>query len=180
MMPQKQNPDFLELIRGGSARIIGNLSGALNLLKGLPTGYQRDLQNDKGLLFEATDRIEEMLRVLRRGLQGLHWNPRALAAQLSDESLYATDLAESLVAKGVPFAQAHRAMGQLLSHAQRKGSRLGELPLATFRRFSPAFDPAVYRMLDPAASVRRKKSFGSTHPTMVAQAIRRWNSLLSR
>ncbi|MBI3615998.1 MAG: argininosuccinate lyase [Candidatus Omnitrophica bacterium] len=180
MMPQKQNPDFLELVRGGSARVIGNLTGILTLLKGLPTGYQRDLQNDKEFLFEALDRTEGMLTVLAHGFQGLHWNKKNLDSQLRDESLYATDLAEYLVAKGVSFTQAHRAVGKLLSYAEGQGSRLRSLPLAAFHRFSPAFDQKVYRLLDPLASVQRKRSVGSTHPQRVALSIRRWKTALNR
>ncbi len=178
MMPQKQNPDFLELIRAGSSRIIGNLTAILNLLKGLPTGYQRDLQNDKELLFEGIDRIEGMLAVLAVGFRGIHWNRKKLANSLSDESLYATDLAEYLVSKGIPFSQAHRAVGQLLSHVDHQGTRLRSLELTALRRFSPAFDQGVYRLFDPISSVRRKRSTGSTNPMMVTQAIRRWKAAL--
>ena len=180
MMPQKQNPDFLELVRAGTARVTGNLNAALTLLKGLPTGYQRDLQNDKELLFEAVDRTEGMLEVLTLGFRSLRWNPARLAAQLKDESLYATDLAEYLVERGIPFAQAHQAVGQLLLNADRQGKRLADLPLALFRRFCPAFDSRVYSLLHATASVRRKKSAGSTHPAKVAQSIRRWAQRLSR
>ncbi len=180
MMPQKQNPDFLELIRGGCARVTGNLAAALTLLKGLPTGYQRDLQGDKELLFEALDRIEGMLEVLRLGMGGIGWNREKLNAQMKEESLYATDLAEFLVAEGVPFAQAHRAVGQLLLYADRAGKRLADLPLSAFRRFAPAFDGRVYSLLNPSASVRRKRSAGGTHPAAVARAIRRWAQWLKR
>lgn len=179
MMPQKQNPDFLELTRGGSAQTIGNLSAMLTLLKGLPSGYQRDLQMDKEILFEAVDRAEGTLAVLAVGFHGIQWSRQAMTAQLKDESLYATDLAEFLVAKGVPFAQAHQAVGRLLARADRQESGLRSLSLETFRRFSPAFDSSVYRLLDPAASVRRKQSFGSTHPAQVARQIQRWKKRLN-
>jgi len=179
MMPQKQNPDFLELTRAGSARTIGNLSAMLTLLKGLPSGYQRDLQMDKEILFEAVDRAERTLAVLAVGFHGIQWSRQAMAAQLKDESLYATDLAEYLVTKGVPFTQAHQAVGRLLAHADRQGRSLRSLSLETFRRFSPAFDSGVYRLLDPLTSVRRKRSPGSTNPGRVAQAIRRWKKRLS-
>ena len=178
MMPQKQNPDFLELTRAGSARIIGNLSAMLTLLKGLPSGYQRDLQLDKEILFEAVDRMEGMLAVLAVGFHGIRWSRQAMAAQLKDESLYATDLAEYLVTKGVPFAQAHRSVGQLLSHADRTKTNLKTMPLAVYRKFSTAFGQDVVRLLDPAVSVQRKRSVGSTNPAQVRRQIRRWKSLL--
>ena len=180
MMPQKQNPDFLELTRGGSARIIGNMTGMLNLLKGLPTGYQRDLQNDKELLFEAIDRVEGMLAAVTLGFRGIQWNRKKVAAQLADDSIFATDLAEYLVKKNVPFAQAHQAVGKLLSHAGRNGGSVRTMTLAEFRRFSPVFDKNIYGLFDPAASVRRKRSAGSTHPAQVRQAIRRWKTALAK
>ncbi|MBI3322210.1 MAG: argininosuccinate lyase [Candidatus Omnitrophica bacterium] len=190
MMPQKQNPDFLELTRGGCARMAGNLSAMLTLLKGLPSGYQRDLQLDKEILFEGMDKVEGMLEALTVGLKGLTWNKRALNCQLEDESLYATDLAEYLVGKGVPFAEAHRAVGRLLAYSAATGRPIrarkthsGEKParrldLATLRRFSPAFGPDALRLIDSAASVRRKRSAGSTNPAMVRAALRRWRRKL--
>lgn len=178
MMPQKQNPDFLELVRAGSARVAGNLSAAVTLVKGLPTGYQRDLQLDKELLFEAADRVKGMLGVLTPGFKAIRWNLAALNAQLADEALYATDLAEYLVAKGIPFADAHQAVGQLLAYANRRGTALRSLPLAAFQRFSRAFDADVRRLLDPSVSVERKRSLGSTNPRLVRQAIRRWKARL--
>lgn len=180
MMPQKQNPDFLELTRAGCARLAGNLSAMLSLLKGLPSGYQRDLQLDKPILFEGIDQAEGMLEALTLGLKGLKWDREALARQLRDESLYATDLAEYLVAKGVSFAQAHRAVGRLLSHVASRRAPLRTLPLADYRRFSPAFGPDARRLLDPNVSVRRKRSAGSTNPDMVRQAIRRWKTQLRK
>lgn len=186
MMPQKQNPDFLELVRGESARVIGDLTSFFTLVKGLGSGYQRDLQLDKGILFDALDRTAGILSVLNPGIQGMHWNAAAARLQLQDESLYATDLAEYLVQKGIPFAQAHRAVGQLLAYADRKskgvpGLRPGtlkSLPLSEWRKFSPAFGPNAVRLLHPAASVRRKKSAGSTNPGQVAQQIKKWKSRL--
>ncbi|MBI3332576.1 MAG: argininosuccinate lyase [Candidatus Omnitrophica bacterium] len=180
MMPQKQNPDFLELVRGGCARITGNLAAILTLLKGLPSGYQRDLQNDKELLFEGLDRIDGMLAVLIEGFGGIRWIRENLKRQTEDESLYATDLAELLVARGIPFAQAHRSVGQLFAHADRTGKSVGSLPLETVRRFSKAFGPELYALLDPAASVRRKRSAGGTNPLLVRQAIRRWKGIVRR
>ena len=178
MMPQKQNPDFLELIRANAARLIGNLSAILTLLKGLPSGYQRDLQLDKEILFEGLDKIEQMLAVLTLGFQRIRWNKEKLAAQMKDDALYATDLAEYLVAKGVPFAQAHRSVGQLLAEADRRKSSVRSLPLATFQRCDAAFKADVYRLFDPAVSVARKRSAGSTNPTLVSQTIRRWKKIV--
>lgn len=187
MMPQKQNPDFLELIRANSAKLIGDQTSFLTLLKGLPSGYQRDLQLDKELLFESLDRAEAMLEVMAAGLKGIRWNPAALDAALQDESLYATDLAEYLVEKGVPFARAHRAVGQLLAHVDWKSKRvpglrpgiLKTLPLSEWRKFSPAFGADAVHLLNPSVSVRRKKSAGSTSPVEVARQMKRWKRSLT-
>ncbi len=178
MMPQKQNPDFLELIRANSAKLIGDQTSFITLLKGLPSGYSRDLQLDKEIVFEALDRAEGMVEVLAAGAAGLRWNKPALDAQLQDDSLYATDLAEYLVKKGLPFAQAHRVVGQLLAHADQAGKTLSKLSPGTFRRFSPAFGRDVLKLFNPAVSVFRKRSPGSTHPAQVAKQIQRWKLLL--
>ncbi len=175
MMPQKQNPDFLELTRGGAAKVIGSLTSLLTLLKGLPSGYQRDLQLDKQILFEAVDQVEGMLSVISVGLRGIRWNRPAMTAQLKNESIYATDLAEYLVAKGVPFAKAHRAVGQLLAHAEKTRSSLKRLPVVEFAK---EFGPDAPRLIDPRASVLGKRSAGSTHPSQVAKQIRRWKLAL--
>ena len=180
MMPQKQNPDFLELVRANSARLIGNLTSLLALLKGLPSGYQRDLQLDKEILFDSLDRSEAMLGILAQGISTIRWNPNRISQQLQENALYATDLAEYLVARGVPFSQAHQAVGQLLQFSEQKKKPLRALPLPDWRRFSPAFGADVLRLLDPQASVRQKKSSGSTNPRLVLQAIRRWKIKLGR
>lgn len=179
MMPQKQNPDFLELIRAGAAHVAASLNGITILLKGLSSGYQRDLQGDKELLFAGIDKVEAMLEVLTEGFQSMHWNPRSLERQLADPSLYATDCAEYLVAQGVAFAQAHRIVGRLFVHAEKAGTKVSQLPLSTLRRFSPLFDSNLFRLFDPSVSVSRKRSHGSTHPVLVKKAIGRWKKLLS-
>lgn len=179
MMPQKQNPDFLELIRAGSARISGQLAAGLALFKGLPSGYQRDLQWDKAIVFEALDQAQGMVELLTDGFGGLRWNEARTRRALEDPSLYATDLAEYLAMKKIPWALAHQAVGRLLAHAQVRGIPAARMPLQEIRRFSPAFGPDLYRLFDPRVSVGRKRSFGSTSPQEVARAIRRWQRLLA-
>jgi argininosuccinate lyase len=179
MMPQKQNPDFLELIRAGCARVSGHLAAGLTLFKGLPSGYQRDLQWDKVILFEALDQAQGMVELLTDGFGGLRWNEARMRLALEDQALYATDLAEYLAMKKIPWALAHRAVGRLLAHAQERGIPVARMPLKEIRRFSPAFGPDLYRLFDPRVSVARKRSFGSTSPKEVARAIRRWRRLLT-
>ena len=176
MMPQKQNPDFLELTRAGTGILVGTLTALLMVTKGLPSGYNRDLQADKGPLFRALDTAEGMLAVLAEGFHGLRVRRDRIAETLRDEALYATDLAEYLVAKGVPFAQAHRAVGELMGYCRRHRQQPSELTLATWRQFSSHFAEEARRLCDPAVSVARKRSLGSTNPRLVAQQLRLWLS----
>lgn len=174
MMPQKQNPDFLELTRAGAGKIIGGLTGLLSICKGLPSGYNRDLQLDKEPLFAAIDVSRGMLAVLAEGFRGVIVHRPRIAQALRDDALYAGDLAEYLVARGVPFAQAHRAVGELMGYCRRRGQRPSSLPVTILRRFSPSFDEGARRLFDPDVSVNRKRSLGSTNPQLVADALRRW------
>ena len=174
MMPQKQNPDFLELTRAAAGKWIGALNGLLSVCKGLPSGYNRDLQMDKEHLFDAVEIVPLTLNVLAEGFQGLEIQRRRIAEALKDESLYATDCVEYLVAKGVPFAQAHRAVGELMGYCRRNQTQPSKLPLKTIQRFSPSFGKEVERLFDPEVSVARKRSYGSTNPTLVGGEIRRW------
>lgn len=178
MMPQKQNPDFLELVRGSSACIIGRLTGLLTLLKGLSSGYNRDLQLDKEIVLDAFDKIDGILSVLILGFNGIRFNRVRMERQLADESLYATDLAEYLVQKGLPFSEAHRAVGQLLAHADKNNQSLKTLPLSVYRKFSSRFGPDAARLINPAVSVSRKQSAGSTNPGQVRQQIAAWKKAL--
>ena len=179
MMPQKQNPDFLELTRAGAGRLIGLLTGLLAACKALPSGYNRDLQVDKEHLFAAVDTAEGILTVLAQGFQGLKIHRPPIEAALQDEALYATDLAEHLVGKGVPFARAHRTIGELMGYCRRHHQPLPKLSEATLRRFSPHLTTAdVRRLLNPSVSVARKRSSGSTHPTQVWRQLQRWRRLL--
>ncbi len=123
LMPQKRNPDGLELARGKAARLVGDLGAALTLLKGLPSGYDKDLQEDKELLFSAFDTLFLVLPATRETVAGLRCEEQALAAAVDDEGLLATDLADELVRRGVPFREAHAAVGRLLRRAETEGVR---------------------------------------------------------
>ncbi len=180
MMPQKQNPDFLELTRAGAGILIGKLTGLLSVLKGLPTGYNRDLQVDKEHLIEAVDLSGGMLQVLTEGFKGLKIKRQKIEEALKDESLYATDLAEVLVGQGVSFAQAHRAVGELMGYCRRAGKSPSQLPVKILQQFSPHFDSGIHRLLNPAVSVSRKRSLGSTNPHRVLRELRRWKVSLRR
>jgi argininosuccinate lyase len=178
-MPQKKNPDVLELIRGQAALLTGRLAAGLGMMKGLPLSYNRDLQWDKSLLFGAVDATGQSLRVLARLLGHVRLN-REQARRLSvSETLCAADVAEYLVTRGVAFADAHRIVGALIAGMERQGRRVRDVSLQELRRFSPRFDRAAMSLFDPRRSVERKRSLGSTNPRLVQREVARWQRRLS-
>ncbi len=178
LMPQKKNPDVLELIRGQAGLSIGQLTAFLIVMKGLPLSYNRDLQWDKRYVFGAVEHSRQALTVLERLLRHVRIRSSRLAHLLDSDALCATDLAEYLVTRGVPFAHAHDVVGRVVAYAERAGKRLRELTVPELRRFSPRFDKAAPALTDPIRSVERKRSIGSTNPRMVARALARWRRRL--
>ncbi len=178
LMPQKKNPDVLELIRGQAGLVFGQLTALLTVMKGLPLSYNRDLQWDKPCVFGAVEATEAALAVLERLVCHVSIRTTALPRLLRSDALCAADLAEYLVTRGVPFAEAHALVGRLVAAAERAGKRLRDLSVTELRRISPHFDAGVRAMLDPVRSVQRKRSFGSTNPRQVAAAITRWQRRL--
>ena len=178
LMPQKKNPDVLELIRGQAGLIFGGLVGLLTVLKGLPLSYNRDLQWDKTVLFQAVDQMTGSLEVLERLVRHLRILRPHATRLLGNDTLCATDLAEFLVRHKVPCATAHRLVGGLVAEAERRGVPLRGLSLAEFRRASPHFNHSVRALLDPRASVARKRSAGSTNPQQVKRALAGWRQRL--
>jgi argininosuccinate lyase len=172
MMPQKKNPDVAELVRGRTGRMIGALVALLTTLKGLPLAYNRDLQEDKGLLFDAAATLGDALRILAAMLPALVFD-RARMAAASDGLLLATDLADLLVERGVPFRQAHEMVGGLVRHCLRTGTGIRDLDAATLREHAPLLELATVRALTPAASVARRRALGGTAPTQVRRALAR-------
>ena len=174
LMPQKKNPDVLELIRGQAGIVAGQLSALLTVLKGLPLAYNRDLQWDKQCLIDAVAASRAGLRVLAVLLRHARIRTERLGALLATDSSCATDLAEHLVSRGAAFADAHTVVGRVVAYAERRGVPLGRLRLEELRRFSPRFDRAALACLDPRRSVARKRSEGSTNPAQVRRALARW------
>ncbi len=179
LMPQKKNPDVAELTRGKSARLIGNLMSLLTLLKGLPMTYNRDLQEDKEPLFDSVDTISTALEVFTEMVSGMDVNRKNTAAAASDPMLLATDLADYLVNHGVPFRQAHEVIGKLVAHSITEQRRFGEMTLAEFQTFSPAFEADVMACLDLQTALAARKGIGAPSPQNVTAQISRWRSLLS-
>ncbi|MBI4672067.1 MAG: argininosuccinate lyase [Chloroflexi bacterium] len=170
LMPQKKNPDALELVRGKTGRTISNLQALLITLKGLPSTYNKDLQEDKEPLFDAVDTLEMTLPVVAGVIQTLRVNVDAMRAAL-DEGMLATDLAEYLVRRGVPFRRAHHLVGALVKQAETRGVKLSALSLDEFRAVSDAFSEDVYAVFDFDASVKARDVFGGTSPRAVREQI---------
>jgi argininosuccinate lyase len=171
LMPQKKNPDSWELIRGKTGRIAGALVGLLMTLKGLPTSYQRDLQEDKEALFAAHDQVSDMLHVARGALAGTEFREDRLRAAASHPLLLATEAADYLVRKGLPFRQAHDVIGKVLREAERQGKIWTELPLEDLKKISPVFESDFSDGLNVDAALATKKVPGGTAPEAVRNAI---------
>ncbi len=178
MMPQKKNADFVELARSAVGIFGGNLTGFLLTLKGLPTSYNRDLQWDKRALFESVELCEELLILFAGMFSSLEINRRRAKELVADESLYATDLADTLVKKGVPFKTAHEQVGRIVSFSESTGKSISKIGLDLLQRIAPKIDGAVYEIFSAEHSVRMKKTLGSTHPDRVKAEISAWKKKL--
>jgi argininosuccinate lyase len=174
LMPQKKNPDMAELTRGKAGRLIGNLVTLLAILKGLPSAYNRDLQEDKEALFDSVDTVRSALEVFSAMLPALTINRERMESLANDPQLLATDLAEYLVAKGVPFREAHAIVGKLAA----SGKRLNALSNEEFRAASHAFGEDVREVFDVRKALGRRSTTGSPSPENISRQIARWRELL--
>ena len=179
IMPQKKNPDVAELIRGKTARIYGSLLSLLTLMKGLPLSYNRDLQEDKPPVFDTVDTIKSCLTVLNEMLPGIKFNTKRMHETAGDAYSTATDMAEYLVKKGLPFRKAHEITGKIVLYCIREKKKFEELTLKELNAFSKLISNDIYLCLSPEESVRRKKSPGSTSLDEVTKQIRRLRKILS-
>ena len=179
MMPQKKNPDPLELIRGKSGRLIGHLAGWMATMKGLPSGYNKDLQEDKEAVFDAEDNVAGALATLVGVIDGLEIFPATTTAAASG-LLLATDVADFLVGKGMPFREAHEVVGGMVRQLLAEGRDFGALTLPEWQRHSPLFDESVRGVINPEASVRARKTPQSTQPEAVSAALADVNAWLRR
>jgi len=171
LMPQKKNPDAWELIRGKSGRITGALLGLLTTLKGLPMSYQRDLQEDKEALFAAHDQVADMLAVAVGAVAATKFNADRLKIVASNPALLATEAADYLVHKGIPFRQAHDIVGKVLREAEKQNISWTALPLEVLKNISPAFEADFAKSLSVEAALAAKKVPGGTAPESVSDAI---------
>ena len=178
IMPQKINPDVLELIRGKTARVIGDLQTLFVLLKGLPLAYNRDLQEDKPPLFDAFDTVHASLSLAAPLVDGAELNRAAIAERLDRGYLDATTLMEYLIKRGVAQRTAHGLVGRLVARAMERGLSLSDLPLTEFQAADPTLDKSVYDVLGVEKAVTAMSSYGSTNPAQVEEQVRRWKKRL--
>jgi len=179
IMPQKINPDVLELIRGKTARVIGNLQTLLVLVKGLPLAYNRDLQEDKLPLFDSVDTVEACLELAAPLVAGAKLNRDPIADRLDRGHLDATTLMEYLVGKNIPQRTAHHLVGTLVGKAIERGVRLADLPLTDLQEAHPELDEGVREILGVEKAIEAFASYGSTAPTEVARQVQLWKEKLS-
>jgi argininosuccinate lyase len=179
LMPQKKNPDVAELARGKSARVIGNLVALLTLLKGLPMTYNRDLQEDKERLFDTADTVRMTTRLMAAMLRNTKLNRAACERAVSDPALLATDLADHLVRKGMPFRQAHHVVGAVVAFAEEKGKPLNEMTLKELRCVHKTFGRDAMSVFNLQRAMARRNFIGAPGTKEVAKQLARWRKQLS-
>jgi argininosuccinate lyase len=170
LMPQKRNPDVAELARGKAGRLTGNLMALLTLVKGLPTGYNRDLQEDKRTLFDSADTLLVTVPAVAGAIATAEFRPERILAVM-DTQLLATDLADVLVRKGVPFRKSHEAVGRLVRRAEEQGVPLADLPVATFLEIAPELGQDVKSVFDWERSVESRATPGGTARAAVLEQL---------
>lgn len=178
LMPQKKNPDACELLRGKAARLQGNLHTLLTLAKGLPLTYNRDLQEDKPPVFDSADQTLLCTDILAGVIAGLAFVPERCAAAVADPALLATDLADYLVRRGVPFREAHHAVGRVVALAEKAGVPLDRAPDAEVRAIHSGFGPDWAQVFDLRRALEARRGTGMPSPGQVASQIARWKQAL--
>jgi argininosuccinate lyase len=173
IMPQKRNPDVPELARGKAGRVFGHLVGLLTLMKGQPLAYNKDNQEDKEPVFDTVETLVETLAIFAEMIPGIEVDPEKMRTAARDGYATATDLADYLVKRGVPFRDAHEAVARAVRAAEARGCDLAELPLDELRAFAPAIEADVYTVLTVDGSLASRDHFGGTAPARVLEAVRR-------
>jgi len=172
LMPQKKNPDVAELARGKAGRVFGDLLALLTTMKGLPLSYNRDLQEDKERVFDAVDTLRGSLQVLAPMVRGLRVNAERMRRATEEGIVNATDAADYLVSKGLPFRKAHEVVGKLVRYCIKQKKRIEQLTLKELKRYSPLFDKGVHAYIALDASLRRRAVVGGTAPEQVRMGIK--------
>jgi len=169
IMPQKKNPDVPELIRGKTGSVYGSLIGLLTLMKGLPLTYNRDMQEDKTLILESVDTTLSCLSLLPRLISTMQLKRQRAKDVASSFYSTATDLAEYLSKKGMPFRTSHHVVGDIVKFCEKKSLQLTDLSILELKKFSPLISEDIYKVLDPAISVKTRKGIGETSPASVVK-----------
>ena len=180
IMPQKKNPDVPELVRGKSGRVIGHLTGLIMLMKSQPLAYNKDNQEDKEPLFDTVNTLVDTLRIYADMMRGITVKPENMRAAVLQGFATATDLADYLVKKGVPFRDSHEVVAQAVRHADAQKCDLADLPLAVLQGFSPLIENDVYSILTPEGSLNARNHIGGTAPEQVKAQVARWRALLAQ
>ncbi|MCH7558975.1 MAG: argininosuccinate lyase [Planctomycetes bacterium] len=180
MMPQKRNPDLLELIRAKTGRVYGSLMAMLTILKGQPSGYNRDMQEDKVHIFAASDTVEACLDVARAIVSHTKFNTKKISAGLEEGFLDATALVEYLVVKGVAFREAHGIVGSLVAYCEQQNKKLAELSLEELQKYSVSIETDVYENLGAAGVADKYVTAGSAGPKQAKEQIAYWNKQLGQ
>ncbi len=171
IMPQKRNPDMAELIRGKTGRVYGNLVAILTLMKGLPFSYNRDMQEDKEPMFDTVDTVKSCLEVLSEMLQVIEFKHENMKKALNEGFITATDVADYLSRKGMPFRNSHEVAGKIVSYAEKKGLELADLNISEFKNFSDLFEQDLYKYITLDGSINSRKSHGGTAKSNVKKMI---------
>ncbi|MGC8828469.1 MAG: argininosuccinate lyase [Verrucomicrobiia bacterium] len=179
LMPQKKNPDVAELIRGKTGRVIGNLTSLLTLLKGLPMTYNRDLQEDKERMFDTADTVLKSLRIFASMMEKAQFNETACNIAASDPLLLATDFADYLVNKGIPFRKAHHIVGSLVALSEKKNIPINKLPIEDFKSVCSDIGEDVYKLFDLRKAIERRNLIGAPAPREVQKQISRWKKIIN-
>ena len=178
LMPQKKNPDVAELTRGKTGRVYGNLMSLLTLMKGLPMTYNRDMQEDKEAIFDSVDTVKAALGVFAPMLREAKVDQVRCAEAVGDPNLLATDLADYLVNRGLPFRKAHEVIGRAVARCSELGCGLDLLPVSEYKALSPLFEDTVHEILQVRRSMEARKAIGAPAPGNVAAELARWKGLL--
>jgi argininosuccinate lyase len=179
IMPQKRNPDVAELARGKSARVVGHLMALLTLMKGQPLTYNKDNQEDKEPLFDTVDTLRDTLRIMSEMIAGITVKPQAMEQAAKRGYATATDLADYLVKKGLPFRDAHEAVAHAVKHAIEQNLDLSELPLTTLQTFHPSITQDAFEVLTLRGSLNARNTLGGTAPAQVQAQLARHRARLS-
>jgi argininosuccinate lyase len=180
IMPQKKNPDVLELIRGKCGRVYGNLFSLLTLMKGLPLSYNRDLQEDKEAIFDSSDTVKDCLIILKELIKKTTFKIENIERSCQKGFPDATGIADYLVKKGIPFRDAHEIVGRIVMKYSKNGKELNDISIEEFKQFSPLISKDIYKTLGVGNYIKQYKSHGSTSPGLVQKRLRAWEKKLKQ